>query len=105
MDTPYLPPIPLPAVPALPFHLVSLIIQLLIGAILLALLIRAIASWFQLDERIAFIRFLARITDPFIDPCRKYVRNIGIIDFSWIIAFFLLSTLEVLLIQALPRGW
>lgn len=72
---------------------------------MLAMLIRAIASWFQIDERVAFIRFLAHISDPFIAPCRRFVKGVGILDFSWIVAFFLLSTIQILLLQSMPAGW
>ncbi len=76
-----------------------------IGALILALLIRAIASWFRIDERFAFIRFLARLTDPFITPIRRIVRSVGVIDLSFLIAWFLLITIQILLLQALPTGW
>ena len=76
-----------------------------IGALLLALFIRMIASWAQLDERYAFIRFLARITDPFITPLRRIVPPIGIFDVAFMLALFLLLTLQILLVQALPPGW
>ncbi|HLI71340.1 MAG TPA: YggT family protein [Ktedonobacteraceae bacterium] len=76
-----------------------------IGVLSLALLIRAIASWVRIDERYAFIRFLARITDPFILPFRRFVPPIGILDVSWIMAFFLLFILQILLAQSLPVGW
>lgn len=75
------------------------------GALLLALFIRMLASWFRIDERYAFIRFLARITDPFITPIRRVVPPIGIFDVAFFLAFFLLVTLQMLLIQALPVGW
>lgn len=76
-----------------------------IGFIILAMLIRAIASWFGIDERFAFIRFLARITDPFIDPIRRYVKPIAFLDLSFLIAWFMLSIVQILLLQALPIGW
>lgn len=76
-----------------------------IGALLLALFIRMIASWVQLDERYAFVRFLARITDPFITPIRRIVPPIGIFDVAFMVALFLLITLQILLVQALPTGW
>lgn len=76
-----------------------------IGILLLALLIRAIASWVRIDERYAFIRFLAKLTDPFILPIRRIVPPIGIFDVAFILAFFLLFTLQILLVQALPTGW
>jgi YggT family protein len=73
-----------------------------IDILILALLIRVIASWFRMDERYAFIRFLARLTDPFIQPIRRFVRPVGFIDFSYPLAWFMLITIQTLLAQALP---
>ena len=89
----------------LPIPIVSWIIYYGIGFIILAMIVRAFASWFRLDERYAIIRFLARITDPFIEPIRRIVPPIGMFDMAFIIAFFMLRTLQILLLQALPRGW
>jgi len=86
--------------------IVHLLVTYGIGFIILSMFIRAIASLFRLDERIAFIRFLARITDPFIMPIRRVVRTSSmILDPSYYITFFLLFTIETLLIQSLPYGW
>ena len=76
-----------------------------IGILLLAMIIRMIASWVRVDERYAFIRVLAKITDPFITPIRRFVPPMGFLDVSFILAFFLLITLQILLAQALPLGW
>lgn len=88
-----------------PIPIVSFLIRYGIGVLIIAMLIRAISSWFQMDERYAFIRFLARITDPFIEPLRKIVRPVGVLDLSFIITWFMLITIQVLLLQALPPGW
>lgn len=82
-----------------------LLVQYGIGIIILAMLIRAIASLFQMDERFAFIRFLTRITDPFITPVRRIMRPIGAFDLSFFVTWFLLSTMQILLLQALPANW
>jgi len=89
----------------LPIPIVSCIIYYGIGFLILAMIVRAFASWFRVGERFAIIRFLARITDPFIDPIRRIVPPIGMFDMAFIIAFFMLRTLQILLLQALPRGW
>ncbi len=89
----------------LPIPIVSWIIYYGIGFIILAMIVRAFASWFRIDERYAIIRFLARITDPFIEPIRRIIPPIGMFDMAFIIAFFMLRTLQILLLQALPRGW
>ncbi len=81
------------------------IIKYGIGILIIAMIIRAIASWFGADERFAFIRFLARMTDPFITPIRRIVRPAGVLDMSFLIAFFFLATIEALLLQALPLYW
>jgi YggT family protein len=76
-----------------------------IGILLLAMIIRMIASWVRIDESYAFIRFLAKMTDPFITPIRRVVPPIGFIDVGFILAFFLLIILQILLAQSLPLGW
>src|SRR5579859_2654683 len=81
------------------------IIKYSIGILIIAMIIRAFASWFGADERFAFIRFLARMTDPFIMPIRRLVRPAGVFDMSFLISFFFLITIEALLLQALPLYW
>jgi len=75
------------------------------SALIIAMIVRAIASWFRFDERYAFIRFLARLTDPFIVPIRRIIRPVGMIDLAFFIGWFLVVTMRTLLLQALPRGW
>lgn len=75
------------------------------GLLILALIIRMVLSWTHIDERNGFVRFLAKLTDPFIVPLRRIVPRIGIFDVSFILAFFLLAILQTLLLQALPPGW
>jgi YggT family protein len=91
--------------PPLPVPLVHWIVYYGITALIIALIIRVIASWINIDERVAFIRFLARITDPFIVPCRRIIGQVGVLDLSYLVAFFLLVTLRILLLQSLPSGW
>lgn len=88
-----------------PIPIVSWVVYYGIGFIILAMFIRAIASWFRFDERYAIIRFLARLTDPFIVPVRRFIPPVGFIDVAFIMAFFLLRTLQMLLLQALPPTW
>jgi len=101
-----LPPLPVPAVqPLLPVPILTWTIFYGFGFLILAMLIRMIASWFHIDESFAIIRFLARITDPFIQPCRRIMGNIGIIDLGFLVTWFLIVTLQILLLQAVPPGW
>ena len=75
------------------------------GAIIIAMFVRAIASWFRIDERYAIIRFLARLTDSFIVPIRRIIRPVGIFDIAFFIGWFMVITMQHLLLQALPKGW
>ena len=81
------------------------IIKYGIGILVIAMIIRVFATWFGADERFAFIRFLARMTDPFVAPIRRIMRPSGVFDMSFLIAFFFLITIQILLLQALPTGW
>jgi YggT family protein len=89
----------------LPIPILSFLVKYGIGIIILSMLIRAFASWFRIDERFAFIRFLAHITDPFISPIRRLVPPVGFLDLSFIVTLFLLIILSQLLTQSLPPGW
>jgi len=75
------------------------------GAIIIAMFVRAIASWFRIDERYAIIRFLARLTDSLIVPIRRIIRPVGIFDIAFFIGWFMVITMQHLLLQALPKGW
>jgi uncharacterized protein YggT (Ycf19 family) len=90
----------------LPFPIISMLIEYFIGFLIIAMLIRVIVSWVHFGEDSAFVRFLVRVTDPFIEPARRIVGQVaGVLDFSFMLAWFMLIILEVLLIQSLPGGW
>jgi YggT family protein len=91
--------------PLLPVPIVLWIVYYGITALIIAIFIRVIASWINIDERVPFILFLARITDPFIVPCRRIIGRVGVLDLSYLVATFLLITLRILLVQSLPPGW
>jgi YggT family protein len=75
------------------------------GALIIAMFVRAIASWFRIDERYAIIRFLARLTDPFIVPIRRIIKPVGIFDIAFFIGWFMVITMQHLLLQSLPKYW
>jgi YggT family protein len=95
----------MPQFPKLPVPIFTWLVYYGIGAIILAMVIRGFASMFGIDERYAFIRFLARLTDPFIMPFRRFGYRVWLLDLSFLAAFFFLTTLQLLLLQALQPGW
>jgi len=89
-----------------PIPIIHILVTYSIWFIVISMFVRAIASMFRFDERYAFIRFLARITDPFIIPIRRIVRTQAMmIDPSFFIASFMLLTIGTLLSQSLPNIW
>jgi YggT family protein len=88
-----------------PIPIVNWIITYGIGFIIVAMFVRAIASWFGINERYAIIRFLAKVSDPFIVPIRRILPPVGVIDISFFIAFFMLRVFMLLLQQSIPSSW
>ena len=62
------------------------------------LLARIIFSWFNVDYRQPWVQFLVRITEPFLQPFRALIPPFGGIDFSPIVAFFVLSMIKRLVL-------
>ena len=62
------------------------------------LLARIIFSWFNLDYRQPWVQLLVRITEPFLQPFRALIPPLGGIDLSPIVAFFVLSMIERLVL-------
>ena len=67
---------------------------LLFNLLVVAILIRALLSWFQMDPSNPFIQALSAVTDPIIDPIRRVVPRIMMIDFSPMIAMIILSVIS-----------
>src|SRR6266705_3569946 len=50
------------------------------------------------NKRYAFILFLLRFNNPFIFPIRRIIRPVGVIDLAFFIAWFLVATMQTLLL-------
>ena len=57
----------------------------------LAIFIRAIVSWFNMDPRSPIIQMLDAVTEPIIGPIRKIMPRLGMIDLSPLVAILLLN--------------
>ncbi|KAA0548013.1 YggT family protein [Bacillus sp. BGMRC 2118] len=56
-----------------------------------ALIVYILLSWFPNARETGFGRFLARICEPYLEPFRKFIPPLGMIDISPIVAIFLLN--------------
>ncbi len=65
---------------------VGLLVQLLAFAIFA----RAIISWFPIDRGGPVVRALEAITDPVLEPLRRIIPRIGMIDISPMVAIITL---------------
>ena len=67
------------------------------GILRICMFARAILSWFPNTQQGFMFAFLSAITEPFISPVRRLLQKTplggGMIDFSFIIVFLLLSFL------------
>jgi YggT family protein len=78
-------------------NMVCLVFNLLI----IAIFIRAILSWFQVDPMNPLIQALRAITDPIIEPIRNVMPRLGMIDLSPFVATILLIFISQVLQQFL----
>ena len=74
----------------------SQVICLFFSILTIAIFLRAIISWFGMDPRSPLIQMLDSITEPILDPIRRIMPRLGMIDFSPLVA--------ILLLQFVSRG-
>jgi YggT family protein len=82
-----------------------IIIEVVFGALWWAILIRVLLSWLpmagvRIDPYNPIIRFLYTITDPILEPLRKYT-TVGMMDLSPIVALLGLRLIQELLVSIL----
>jgi YggT family protein len=76
------------------------LINLVITVLTLALIGRALLSWFDPGMRSTVGRLLVDITEPIIGPIRRNIPPLGMFDISPIIALLLLQLIGRLLVSA-----
>ena len=70
------------------------------------LVVRAVLSWFVRDPYSGlgkFYMFVGRLTEPVVEPCRVLISrmnlNTGMLDFSVLLAFFLIEIVASICIR------
>ncbi len=64
-----------------------------------AIFARSIISWFPIDKNGPIFQALAAITDPVLEPLRKVIPPIGMIDISPMVAMLALFFLANVLLR------
>ena len=65
-----------------------------------AIFARAIISWFPIDPRGPIVSTLNAITEPVLEPLRRVIPRIGMIDITPMVAIFVLFALSAALASA-----
>ena len=78
-------------------------IQVLFDVMTLAIFLRVILSWFNINPFNPLMSLLDQVTEPVLGPLRRIIPPMGGLDFTPIIALFLLQIVERLLLS-LVRG-
>ena len=81
-------------------YIISAVVVIFLGAIQTAMFLRAILSWFPIENK--FIDFLHVVTEPIIYPVRRLFERMNWfqnspIDFSFMATWILLSLLMLFL--------
>lgn len=87
------------AVNAGPRGIVRLLLGWTFALMYLALFVRVIGSWFQLNPYRGPMRLAHALTEPLLAPIRSVLPTFGMIDLSPIAAYFLLRLIESFLIR------
>jgi YggT family protein len=76
-------------------------VDVLFTVISYAILARVILSWFPSAANNPIGKFLFEVTEPILGPIRRILPSFGMIDFSPIVAFFLLQILQQLILSSM----
>lgn len=79
-------------------HGVGFVVQFLAFAIFA----RAILSWFPIDKNGPIFQFLNAVTEPVLDPLRRVIPPIGMIDITPMVAMLLLFFIAGILTSYQP---
>ncbi|MFN8535436.1 MAG: YggT family protein [Dehalococcoidia bacterium] len=67
---------------------------LLFQILTVAIIIRALLSWFPIDRSNPLVTILDQITEPVLSPLRRIIPTIGMIDITPLVAILLLQLLQ-----------
>lgn len=80
------------------------VLNLVFQILSLAIIARALISWFPISPHHPVVIFLNQITEPFLAPLRRLLPMAGGVDLSPLVALILLQVLERILISILVGG-
>jgi len=80
-----------------------LVVQWIFGILQIALFARVIASWFRASPHSWWVRWSYTLTEPLLRPLRRLIPPVGgMLDLPPLVAYFILTLLSGLVVNALP---
>jgi len=58
-----------------------------------AIFVRALLSWFRIDPRNPLVTILYEVTEPILDPLRRVIPRLGMIDITPLVAILLIQVI------------
>jgi YggT family protein len=78
------------------FHL---LVSWTFGILKIALIVRVISSWLPISPYSGWVRWSYALSEPILAPLRRIVPNLGGLDITPILAYFLLNIIESVLFR------
>jgi YggT family protein len=75
------------------------LLGLVLDLLTIAIVLRAILSWFAVKPWSSPMMVLQRITDPILEPIRRILPRMGMLDFSPLVAIIILQLLSRFLLS------
>ncbi|MBE0610205.1 MAG: YggT family protein [Dehalococcoidia bacterium] len=63
---------------------------LFLYVLIFAIIIRSLLTWFPVDRNNELVRLLNNITEPLLEPVRRFMPRTGMIDFSAMVVIIVL---------------
>ncbi len=73
---------------------IIIVIRILVDLLSIAIIARIIMSWIRVDWSNKVARFLVEVTDPLLQPAKKIIPRIGMLDISPIIVLIGLDVVK-----------
>jgi YggT family protein len=78
-------------------------VNILVQVLVIAIIARALLSWFNLRPDNPLVRALYDVTEPILSPLRRIIPRVGMLDISPIVAILLLQALQQVLTSVIVR--
>ena len=83
------------------FSALASVISLVLQLYMVAIIARAVMSWFNPNPYNGFVRFIHQITEPVLEKVRRYMPDLGGFDLSPIVVILAIYFLNSFLVPTL----